>query len=250
MKIKCFFKHKSHKLFRIITGKEFPLLQGTVVLITSGKRRILVDTGYSSNEEILVKNLSSLGVMPFDITDLVLTHYHLDHIGNTRLFKKAKVYFGREDYHMILQILNKMENADDNDPFVFISRITGIVEEKKIRAILTVLKNNIEVLEYLAGHNRMILIDDNLALDKVVKVEKTSGHSDGHISVFCNFDSGESICIAGDALPTFSMADCNTPFPKGIINHNDSLFLKSRERIKRSTIVIPGHDEPFYTHER
>lgn len=50
-------------------------------LVRTGDRRILVDTGSGQGE--LLSSLAALGVRPSDVTDVVLTHLHFDHIGWT-----------------------------------------------------------------------------------------------------------------------------------------------------------------------
>ncbi|MFN2538969.1 MAG: MBL fold metallo-hydrolase [Mycobacteriales bacterium] len=50
-------------------------------LIRTGDRRILVDTGWGLGE--LLTGLAEHGVQPADVTDVVLTHLHFDHIGWT-----------------------------------------------------------------------------------------------------------------------------------------------------------------------
>jgi glyoxylase-like metal-dependent hydrolase (beta-lactamase superfamily II) len=48
-------------------------------LVKSGARVILVDTGFGQGT--LLASLAGLGVQPAQVTDVVLTHLHFDHIG-------------------------------------------------------------------------------------------------------------------------------------------------------------------------
>jgi glyoxylase-like metal-dependent hydrolase (beta-lactamase superfamily II) len=48
-------------------------------LVRTGERRILVDAGFGQGE--LLVSLAALGLQPTDVTDVVLTHLHFDHIG-------------------------------------------------------------------------------------------------------------------------------------------------------------------------
>ena len=56
-------------------------------LIRGGERTVLVDAGLGAGEMMgitagaLLDNLAVLGVAPADITDVVFTHLHIDHIG-------------------------------------------------------------------------------------------------------------------------------------------------------------------------
>lgn len=243
MKNEYLFEYKSQKLDILITGASFPFLSTTVVLLSLGKRKILIDTGYPNVQEKLIANLKSRGILPHEITDLILTHYHLDHLGNAGLFPKARIYLGQEDYHLLVQIHNKVEK--DEELFFLTTDTIGISDQRKVRAVISILKNSAGLIETLVNHNRLNLIEKSLTFDEKVEIKKTPGHTDGHISIFCDFGAGKDVCIAGDALPTFSVANCGVPLQEGVINQNDALFLKSKEEIKRSAIIIPGHDEPF-----
>lgn len=55
-------------------------------LVRSGERLVLVDTGIgphavSERSGMFMRNLAALGVRPSEITDVVLTHLHFDHLG-------------------------------------------------------------------------------------------------------------------------------------------------------------------------
>jgi len=63
----------------------------TVTLIKSNKN-IIVDAGYFPYKDELVKNLKAEGLNPEDIDVVILTHPHLDHVANTHLFTKAKIF--------------------------------------------------------------------------------------------------------------------------------------------------------------
>lgn len=71
------------------------------LLVIHGQRRILVDTGVGqkqdqrfqqhfapANQELLLNNLAAHGLGPTDITDVLLTHLHFDHVGGA-IFRNA-----------------------------------------------------------------------------------------------------------------------------------------------------------------
>jgi N-acyl homoserine lactone hydrolase len=64
----------------------------TVTLISSGQRRMLVDTSSPEYRGRLLQALAAKGIGPDDIEVLVLTHMHHDHIGNIGLFPNAVIY--------------------------------------------------------------------------------------------------------------------------------------------------------------
>jgi glyoxylase-like metal-dependent hydrolase (beta-lactamase superfamily II) len=78
-------------------------------LLRSGDRTILVDAGLGPNIDIvetrgkLFDSLADLGVTPEQITDVVLTHLHLDHVGwvapaGEPIFTHARHHCHRADY--------------------------------------------------------------------------------------------------------------------------------------------------------
>jgi len=65
------------------------------VYLVKGPKPTLVDCGYASSSENVLKGLAEVGVMPTDVRYIIPTHVHLDHAGATgRLLKgmpKAQV---------------------------------------------------------------------------------------------------------------------------------------------------------------
>lgn len=62
------------------------------ILIFDGNIKVLVDPG--SNPTALKRGLKKQALNPRDIDIVFLTHYHLDHILNIRLFPKHDIYDG------------------------------------------------------------------------------------------------------------------------------------------------------------
>ncbi|MFH2136089.1 MAG: MBL fold metallo-hydrolase [Patescibacteria group bacterium] len=68
----------------------------TVTLILDGKEKIIVDTGNLIDEKKILAALRKNKIKPRDITTVVNTHRHSDHIGCNFLFKKAKLVSSEE----------------------------------------------------------------------------------------------------------------------------------------------------------
>lgn len=74
----------------------------TPFLVVSGNRRILLDTGFADNGPPttgrLRANMEAAGFKPEDVTDVVISHYHGDHVSGLRakdgslVFPRAKVH--------------------------------------------------------------------------------------------------------------------------------------------------------------
>lgn len=71
---------------------DYEVASPSTVLIEDGGLKILVDPG--SNQKLLIEALGKEGLQPKDIDIIFLTHYHLDHILNMRLFPDKDIYDG------------------------------------------------------------------------------------------------------------------------------------------------------------
>jgi len=82
-------------------GKNYQATPNTTLIEDSGKR-IIVDPG--CNPAKLLAGLKKEGLRPKDIDYIFLTHYHVDHVLNVRLFSDApvldkdKIYKGDLEY--------------------------------------------------------------------------------------------------------------------------------------------------------
>ena len=74
----------------------------TVPLLRSYDEVILIDTGSYSYRDPLLERLKRLGLGREDVTGVVLTHCHWDHICNYPLFPQAKVFVPDDDLEWAL----------------------------------------------------------------------------------------------------------------------------------------------------
>jgi glyoxylase-like metal-dependent hydrolase (beta-lactamase superfamily II) len=69
-----------------------PHVAGTVCLVRDADRVVIVDPGMVADRESILGPLRELGVRPDDVTDVVLSHHHLDHTLNVALFPVVPVH--------------------------------------------------------------------------------------------------------------------------------------------------------------
>ena len=69
-----------------------PRVAGTVSLVRDAGRVVVVDPGMVADRELILRPLRELGVAPGDVTDVVLSHHHLDHTLNVALFPVVPVH--------------------------------------------------------------------------------------------------------------------------------------------------------------
>ncbi|MEX5718695.1 MBL fold metallo-hydrolase [Geodermatophilus maliterrae] len=69
-----------------------PNVAGTVSLVRDAGRVVVVDPGMVADRELILAPMRALGVRPEDVTDVVLSHHHLDHTLNVALFPVVPVH--------------------------------------------------------------------------------------------------------------------------------------------------------------
>ncbi len=86
-------KTQSIQIHRIELPTHFPVGPVNVYVLVSEKQRILVDCGpkHKHAKEALLAGLERLGLSTNDITGVVLTHGHVDHVGLTSLFQSRGI---------------------------------------------------------------------------------------------------------------------------------------------------------------
>ena len=69
-----------------------PNVAGTVSLVRDAGRVVVVDPGMVADRDLILRPLRELGVRPEDVTDVVLSHHHLDHNLNVALLPVVPVH--------------------------------------------------------------------------------------------------------------------------------------------------------------
>ena len=69
-----------------------PHVACTVSLVRDADRVVIVDPGMVADRELILGPLRALGVAPEDVTDVVVSHHHLDHTVNIALFPVVPVH--------------------------------------------------------------------------------------------------------------------------------------------------------------
>lgn len=165
-----------------------------VIVVHSGEQTILVDAGLGSDPDLhlpragqLVKRLQAAGIdLPF-VTDVVLTHMHMDHVGGL-LVEGIK-----EQLRPDLQIhVAAAEIAFWKSPdFSRTAMPAGFPDALRSSAA-----------RFLNEYGRCLKpFDDEHEVAPGVVVRRTGGHTPGH-SVVRVASRGEALTFAGDAIFT------------------------------------------------
>jgi len=146
-------------------------------LVRTGDRAILVDAGVGTIDNgkyaggRFLESLQALGVAPTDVTDVVFTHLHFDHVGWAT--KKGEVVFPRATYRVHAADWAHFVESPDADP--------GALRK------LTPLRERLETF------------DTDGALAPGLSARHTPGHTPGS-TVYVLADGDERALLLGDVV--------------------------------------------------
>lgn len=103
-------------------------------VIKLGNETILVDTGLGNQASAMLQGLSSIGIKPADITAVLLTHYHGDHIGgllsgNGKTFPNAKIYSSQAEQAYWLDYDIMLANPHRKSGFDLARKVFALYED-------------------------------------------------------------------------------------------------------------------------
>lgn len=176
------------------------------VMVRSGGKTILIDAGLGSDPDLhlpragqLIKRLEAAGIDLSSVTDLVLTHMHMDHIGGL-LVDGVKQQLRKDlRIHVAAAEVKFWESPD----FSHTSMPPGFPDALRSAATRF-------VTEY---GSQLRTFDEEHEVAPGVVVRRTGGHTPGH-SVVRVASGGEGLTFAGDAVFTvgFEQPDWHNGF--------------------------------------
>lgn len=233
--------------------------QGTIklsysyVLVKGEGRVIMIDVGYDNvdyakvlNDRFGVENwhsyeevLGECGVAPADVTDIIVTHAHFDHMGGLARFPNAKVYLQEQELAKWIWIMS----LDERFQFLMGATDPGDI----LRAVDVARQGRLVSLQG-ARENLLPFIDVYPAFDT---------HTAGSQYVVIRNDgaanSSDAWVLAGDLLYQFENAEGlskeDRAFrPVGLAyGSQTNLLLSTAEMVDRTkgdpTRLIPTHEE-------
>jgi glyoxylase-like metal-dependent hydrolase (beta-lactamase superfamily II) len=203
-------------------------------LVRGNGKNILVDAGFSDDQEINPKYivytrpdtmLKRFKVKPEEISDIIITHPHWDHIGGIDEFPNATIWMQKADYNYFV--------TDAWQP-------NGTNDEFNKSDVLKIIQKNFD--------GKLKLIDgDNKEIIPGIKVFTGSKHT--YESQFVLIGTGENkVIIASDNSWYYYNLYNLLPVP---ITMDSSAYVKNlkrmREMVPNNDLIIPGHDPEVFT---
>lgn len=208
-------------LIKGVNGKNILLDAGFLNDIEDAKDFAIVN--YVRPDSMLLK----LGLKATDITDIILSHPHWDHIDGLNLFPNAQVWIQKEDFNYFVGAAWQKDGS------------SGGFNKRDVR-MLTDLN--------MAG--RVTLVDgDNKELFPGIKVYTGSRHTFN--SQFVLVETGVSrIVLASDNIWVYySLEHMRPPSTGGTFD--TTAYVKSMQRMKTlasgNKYIIPGHDSKVFS---
>ncbi|MFV0472533.1 MAG: MBL fold metallo-hydrolase [Paludibacteraceae bacterium] len=208
------------------------------LLVDTGKRLILVDTGtgdkqldylkyYNINDIVdFETELQRLGYTCNDVTDVVLTHLHFDHCGGCTKYNEDKtelqLVFPNANYWIGERQWNNFLNPNVREGDSYFPENLLPVER--------------------AG--RLKLVTENQQLCNGVELRLFNGHTVGQIAPYFTLDNSKTLIFAGDVIP-FQAA-----IPVAWVSAYDTFPITSMEdKVKMMSEAAEKEQILFFEHD-
>lgn len=238
-------------IFKIrVTLPHSPLGHLNSYLIKSEKKNLLIDTGlnFPQTFQSLCRGLSQAGVRPEELTEILLTHFHVDHIGLIPSFREASRNV-KLSIHRVEAQLSKLMTGE------FEEYKKGMETFFEANGAPSSIAENLQRFHpafftpqaYRELATTALPLEDGQKIsvgNYTLNVLWTPGHSPGHI---CLYEPSSKILFSGDhLLPTI------TPHIAQFMENMYPLtdYLNSLGKIEKLDVntVLPAHEEAFTNH--
>jgi len=126
------------------------------LLVNTGDALVLFDTGLGSENSQLIPTLEMIGVAPGDVTHVVISHWHPDHVGGVA--PGGEIAFPNATYHMAQAEWDNINSNPDNQGF----------------------QGALATLQPLVDADVLVYFEDGAELLPGIEAVATPGHTAGH----------------------------------------------------------------------
>jgi glyoxylase-like metal-dependent hydrolase (beta-lactamase superfamily II) len=198
------------------------------------RRNILVDVGFIDTTKTGIENyvspdkvLKRMNMDPAEITDVIITHPHNDHIGGINLFPNAKVWMQKDDFAYF---------------------VGGAWQENGFKRGFQ--KNDVRNIIEINLAGRLKLVEgDNVEIMPGIRVFIGSKHTYENLYLLVNSNSEtDKVLIASDAIWFYYNIDKLLP---ATLCLDPEAYVEAMKRMKtlvtNPDMIIPGHDDLVFS---
>lgn len=191
-------------------------------------KKILVDAGWIDSTHIRKNSLrpdsilSQINVSPQEISDIIITHPHYDHIGGISLFPNARIWMNQDDYEYFIDPAWK--KGGDSTGF---------------------LRQDVLNIKKVQSQGRLKLVKgDNIEIMPGIKAFIGSGHTFENMYLLVNYNSEKNkILLASDGVWFYMNLEKELPIS---LCFDKAKYVEAMKRMKtlvsNQDLIIPGHD--------
>jgi glyoxylase-like metal-dependent hydrolase (beta-lactamase superfamily II) len=172
-------------------------LQTRCLLVVEGSRNILIDTGvgnkqeekfrkhfYPHDEQTFQGALSQIGLRPEDITDVILTHFHFDHVGGA----------------LALDAKGNCVPAFPNATYWTNEKHYRWAYDPNAREAASFLKENFVPLKEM-GMLRFIDVEPGVKFSDTITIDFVYGHTEAMMLPHIQLPTGNTLVYCADLIP-------------------------------------------------
>jgi glyoxylase-like metal-dependent hydrolase (beta-lactamase superfamily II)/predicted membrane-bound spermidine synthase len=219
----------AHKVFADGSREEREFFRWAFWLIRGQGRTILVDTGFEDPElaadwrirgyALPSERLRSLGIEPDQVTDVILTHAHWDHVGGLASYAGARVWIQDAEYRHALDTVSEAR-----------PKARGLRWE------------DVRVLAETAAQGRLERLDGRREILPGVTLVPGGGHTPGSQYVLVETLDG-TIVLAGDVIYRYENNAWHRPSGSTRDPEENLRTIREMQRTAASpSLIIPGHE--------
>jgi len=197
-------------------------------------RNVLLDAGFYRDRFVKqwhptdfstpAQAVERAGVKPEDVTDIIISHIHWDHLDGVDLFPKARIWIQREEF---------AHHLDS----------TGMVKDRAIDSA------DARVLAQLAREGRVNLIDGD-AKEIIPGITVYTGGKHTYASEFATVHTQEgTVVLASDNVYLYENLATHRPIAQTLDSASN---LRTQDRMKTLAsdprLIVPGHDPDVFVH--
>jgi len=211
------------------------------LLIEKGDQKILVDTGLGNKQDerfrshfqphgsnSLMGSLEARGVLPEEITDVILTHFHFDHVGGAATYDKNG------------QVIPTFPNATYWSNEIHYNW----AYDANPREAASFLKENFVPLRE-QGVLKFMDVEQDIAFNDFIKFRFYYGHTEAMMVPFISLPNGKTLVFPADLIP--SQHHIRLPY---VMAYDIRPLVTIEERAAFHEIVTDGNHVLLFEHDK